>query len=795
MNESSFSELLSHPEKPLRVHLEGVSALCKDTISKKKLDFPKIDSRILEDVAYILGVCHDFGKATRFFQEYIRETDEKHKWSLKNKPQTNHGLISAVFTYSVLRWYLKDKSADFWYLPVFGFLAVKRHHGNLKDPVFELVGLDKDSLEVLREQVNAIEQSRIEEVYSTFLPGVDVKDFSEQIEVIVRDIKKSRRKLTKYLESEDSPTLYLLFQILYSTLINSDKTEASGLIQSNGGRVELSPTLVDDFKELKGWGKSDSVMNNIRNAIYDDVIGNIENLDMGNRIYSLNVPTGAGKTLTSLSAALKLRDNIKSQCGFESRIIYSLPFLSVIDQNFTVFEDVFKTVYGQVPLTEVLLKHHHLSDIFYSTKDDEFEEDQALFLIESWNSEIIVTTFMQLFHTIISNKNRALRKFHNIANSIIILDEVQSIPHKYWLLIKEVISAISIHFNTYFIFVTATQPLIFDEHKNEILDLVKNKNNYFEQFDRIELQYAPDSMHIGEFKEYVRENIEKHVAKDFLIVLNTINSTIELYQYLISQKTDETEYYYLSTSITPKERLERIHAIKESENRKVIVSTQLIEAGVDIDVDVIYRDMAPLDSINQVAGRCNRNYDGGKKGTVKIFTLKDDRTEYHKYVYSGFLIDKTKEVLEGTNIIQENQFLDLNNKYFQNVKNTQSKDNSKKLLGYINNLRFGSLNEDFHLIKNEYVKTDVFVELDDAAREIWQKYKKIREITNPLERKNEFLGIKKQFYEYIISIAKDKAQSLVDEDAAIGYISHEELKSWYDKETGFVSGEGGVLIF
>ena len=793
MNESSFSELLSHPEKPLRVHLDGVGALCKDTISEKRFGFPNIDNKTIEDIAYILGVCHDFGKSTRYFQEYIRETDENRKRSLKNKPQTKHGLISAVFTYFVLREYLEGKSDGCWYLPVFGFLAVKRHHGNLKNPAIELADLDDDSLEILLEQVNAIEQSRIEEVYSTFLPWVDIKDFSEQIEVIVRDIKRSRRKLTKYLESEDSPLLYLLFQILYSTLINSDKTEASGLIQSN--RVELSPMLVDDFKRSKGWAKSDNVINNIRNTIYDDVMGNIENLDMGNRIYSLNVPTGTGKTLTSFSLALKLRDKIKNQCGFEPKIIYSLPFLSVIDQNFTAFEEVFKTVYGQIPPTEMLLKHHHLSDIFYSTEEDEFEEDRALFLIEGWNSEIIITTFMQLFHTIISNKNRALRKFHNIANSIVILDEVQSIPHEYWLLLKEIISSISRYLNAYFIFVTATQPLIFDEHKNEILNLVKNKNSYFEQFDRIELQYIPDSAHIEEFKEYVLENIEKNLDKDFLIVLNTINSTIELYQHLISQKTDDTEYYYLSTSITPKERLERIRTIKESKNRKVIVSTQLIEAGVDIDIDIVYRDMAPLDSINQVAGRCNRNYMGGKRGTVKIFTLKDDRTEYHRYIYSGFLIDKTKEVLKGTNIIHENQFLDLNNKYFQNVKDTQSKDNSKKLLGYINNLRFESLNEDFHLIKNEYVKTDVFIELDNAAREIWHKYQNIHEIKNPIKRKNEFLGIKKQFYEYMISISKAKAQSLVDTDTGIGYVSHEELESWYDKETGFVSGSGGVLIF
>ncbi|TKY91572.1 MAG: CRISPR-associated helicase Cas3', partial [Candidatus Methanomarinus sp.] len=606
MNGSSFCELLSHPGKPLQVHLSRVGDLCKDTISNKRFDFPNIDNSTLEDISYIIGVCHDYGKATGFFQEYIRETNEKRKRSLKNKSQTKHGLFSAVFTYFVLKEYLKNKHDDFPYLPVFGFLAVKRHHGNLREnAALELVGLN-DNIEIFLEQLNSIDQSQIKDVYSELITWIDVTIFSQQIETVIKDIKRNRRKLTKYLENEKSPLPYLLFQILYSTLINSDKTEASGLFQTD--RVELSPVLVDDFKQLKGWNKPGNNMDNIRNAIYDDVIENVEKLDINHRIYSLNVPTGTGKTLTSLSLALKLREKIKIQYDFSPRIIYTLPFLSVIDQNFTVFEDIFESVYDRKPNTEVLLKHHHLSDIFYSMEDNEFEEEQALFLIEGWNSEIIVTTFIQLFHSIISNKNRALRKFHNFANSIIILDEVQSIPHEYWLLLKEVFLAISIYFNTYFIFVTATQPLIFSENDNEIFNLVTNKDSYFKQFDRIELEYIPDPMHIEEFEEYVGKSIEQYKDKDFLIVLNTINSTIELYKYLISQEIPDTEYYYLSTGIIPTERLNRIHAIKKSGSRKVIISTQLIEAGVDIDVDVVFRDMAPLDSINQVAGRCNRNY-------------------------------------------------------------------------------------------------------------------------------------------------------------------------------------------
>ena len=796
MSELSSSELLSHPQKSLRLHLEGVAKLSKETIAAKRLDFSDIDNSTLGDIAYILGVCHDFGKSTLFFQEYIRETDDSRKLKLKNKPQTKHGLISAIFTYFVLKQYFTKENEDLWYLAIIGFLIVKRHHGNLKNPSTEIVSLvDEETIEVLLVQAKSIEISKLQDVYSGLISGIDVTNFLDEIEQISHEIRKNRRKLTGFLKEQDSVNNYVLFQLLFSTLINADKSDASGLMTTR--KHEISPVLVDDYRQLEGWNDSDDKMGDIRNSIYNDVVSHVESLNLQEKIYSLNVPTGTGKTLASFSLALKLRDKIKNQLDFEPKIIYSLPFLSVIDQNYSVFENVFKSVYGDIPTTDVLLKHHHLTDVFYSTDDDEFKEDKALFMIEGWNSEIIVTTFIQMFHTMISNRNRSLRKFHNIANSIVILDEVQSIPHEYWLLLKELLSAMSRYFNTYFIFVTATQPLIFDEQKGQISELVDNKNDYFEQFDRIELQYYPDPMHIEDFKTRIQNEIEANPAKNFLVVLNTITSTRELYKHLFDNKSDHTEYYYLSTSITPKERLMRILNIKDKENktRKVIISTQLIEAGVDIDVDIVYRDMATLDSINQVAGRCNRNYIGNEKGTVKIVTLKDDRQEYHRYVYSGFLIDKTKEVLKGVESVPENQFLNLNNQYFNNVKDTQSNDNSMDLLGYLSNLKFEEIQKNFQLIKNEYVKIDVFVELNADAHEIWRKYQHIRAIKNPLERKKEFLGIKKQFYEYVISVSKDKAQSLIDSDTGIGYISHEGLKSWYNLKTGFFAGGEGVLIF
>ncbi|SNQ62608.1 CRISPR-associated helicase Cas3' [Candidatus Methanoperedens nitratireducens] len=525
-------------------------------------------------------------------------------------------------------------------------------------------------------------------------------------------------------------------------------------------------------------------------------MGELKTLNLNNNIYSLNVPTGTGKTLTVLSFSLKLREKIRKEINFTPKIIYSLPFLSIIDQNFKVFEEVFEKVQGKTPTTDILLKHHHLSDIFYETEEkSDYETPESLLLIEGWNAEIIVTTFIQLFHTLISNKNRSLRKCHNIINSIVILDEVQSIPHEYWLLFKEVISLFSKCFNTYFVFVTATQPLIFDESKNEIVELVKNKKTYFDRFDRIELIPNIEPMILDDFEEIVKKDVEANNSKNFLIVLNTINSSKNVYQYLKSLKIPDTKLYYLSTNITPYQRLERINEIKDNKDRKIIVSTQLIEAGVDIDVDIVYRDFSPMDSINQVSGRCNRNYTDGKKGLVKLFILKDENKEFYRYIYSPFLIDKTRDVLkEAPERISENYFLTLSNNYFKKIKDSGSDDESDSILSFVKKLEFEQLCKNFKLIQDDYYKIDVYIELDYFAKAVWNQYKAIRELKNPLDRKNEFLKIKKDFYEYVISIPKNKAPN-PENETGIAYISIEELKDRYDTEIGFIPGSGGTLLF
>lgn len=789
--------LHSHPDKLLLKHLSNVGNKSILTSETKNLSLERlgIDQTTFSKIVFLIGICHDFGKGTRYFQKYILETDPAIQRSLKNKKEYHHGLISAIFTYYILKKYigsLNNKNLEL--IPIIGYLIVKRHHGNLKDAEDEIRELrDEDTLQVIDLQIKSLEISELKLVYERLLHGYnisfDIDVFCNEYRSIAKEILKNRNNFVAFLREEQFTGYYLMTLTLYSILINSDKIDASSIDVSC--EIEISSELVDKYKVEKGFQNSESVMNKVRNEIYDEVTDSIEKLNLNNKIYSISVPTGSGKTLTSLSFALKLKARLREEKRIKAKIIYSLPFLSIIDQNYDVFEDVFNTVETANPSEDVLLKHHHLADIFYRTQDDEeFEGLKSLFLIEGWNSEIIVTTFIQFFHTIISNKNRSLRKFHTITNSIVILDEVQSIPHKYWLLLKQVISGFAEYFNTYFIFVTATQPLIFDPEKKEIIELVENKDKYFREFDRVKLEINLNPMNLDEFKELIESEVKEKPKKDFLVVLNTVKSSLNIFNHLNNLKLENTTYYYLSTNIIPKERLKKIEEIKEkSDKRKIIVSTQLIEAGVDIDVDIVYRDFATIDSINQVAGRCNRNSSKPERGEVKVVVLKDERKELNRYIYSSFLIDKTRDVLkEAPSELYEKDLISLNNSYFRKVKDTSSEDESNELLSYVNELKFKSLTSDFRLIDDKagYEKIDVFVELDDKAVEIWKEYILLKSIKDPLKRKEKYLTIRKEFNEYLISVPKKDFSCEEPEDLNIGYIPFEQIKRYYDPETGFI---------
>lgn len=842
-SESRSFRLWSHPDKLLVDHLRRVGQLSRSMVRDKALNVDLHEKDLLADVAYLMGVTHDLGKATRFFQEYIREEDEKKKRSLRSKETTHHGLLSAFFTYAVIKEYLKQYKnesniqpqiessarsqmdgdvAD--YMPILSFLAVKRHHGNLMNAMDEIMGVDGEKeriLKVAEEQIKSMDSDKaeMEGILKSLISDekLNLKNFNIDINYIIsyifkeapRDIGRKEKRLIRDLKEKTDLQPYFMFQFLYSALLDADKTDAGlGEMEPNSNRLDIPADLVDLYRARKGFASNTNSINDLRNQIYEDAMAGVEGWNLDDRILSMNVPTGTGKTLTSLSFALKLRERLKNEKRFTPRIIYALPFLSIIDQNYSVFEDVLAQG-GDLEDSRLLLKHHHLSEVSYKTKDnDEYKTEESLLLLEGWNAEIIVTTFWQYFYTLFSNKNKLIRKFNKLANSIIILDEVQAVPHQYWQLIHDATKILCDRFNSYVIFVTATEPLIFDEASGEIKEIVQKKDEYFQRLDRIELFPRIDkSLSLDEFKILLGEDLIGNPEKDFLIVLNTITSANEIYGFVQGLQLEDTEIFYLSTNVVPKERLQRIRDIKSSsKNRKiddpsrkraVIVSTQLIEAGVDIDADFVYRDFAPMDSINQVAGRCNRN-SKSHKGTVLVFILKDDRRDFHKYIYDPFIIGKTLDILRPINgPIKESEFLDLNNKYFKAVKKGMGDEKSRESLSYLAQLSFQDLSKKFKLIEEDYPRVDVFIEVDEQAADIWRRYLDIRMERDLKEKIRKKMKIRKDFNEYVISAPEKFAHSLIYEDSEIGYISKAELANYYDMETGFMragAGEGSMII-
>lgn len=762
--------MLSHPEKELKKHLEEVTNIGMKLFHSKDNVY-SIDKDIEESLKIILET-HDYGKATEYFQRYIRDPEgylKRESMGLKS-----HAFLSGIFTYILIMEKLRDKN-----LAMIGFYIVARHHGELVDFKNDIFYPSDDKQ--LRKQIEAFN-------FEYF--SLDREEYLKKIDNFLEERGEFIDEIEDFLENMNLDN-FLLINYLFSILISADKGAAiyagnsldiSELEKIIEVKQNLDGDLVDRYKEEKFGKISPDNIDILREKIYKEVEKNIlENSEK--RIFSINVPTGSGKTLTAFNASLKLREKL----GGKFRIVYNLPFTSIIDQNFKVFQDILGDMGER---SDVLLKHHYLAQKNYRTSEESLTYDISEYLIENWESEVIVTTFVQFFNTLFSNENRKLKKYNALSNSIIILDEIQSLPHRYWKVINELLTKIAENYNSYIILVTATMPLIFSEKEGEIFELAQNKREYFKQFDRITLNKnkIQKPMMLEEFFSEINEDIEKYPNKSFLFIMNTIKSSLKLFEN-IKDKFAERKLYYLSTNIVPKERMRIIEEIKKftsTGENPILISTQIVEAGVDIDFHRVYRDFSILDSINQSCGRCNRNGKGSERGEVYLYSLKDDTKEFSKYIYDSFLLDITKSILnDGEDKILEKDFFSISEKYFDKIKVSGSQKESKKLLELLKELKYKEANDSkdaFNLIPKSYATVDVFISIDEEGEELIRKYKELGEIENKFERKKIFDSFKGDFLSYVISIPK---KFFPEGEEGFNFIDRDSLNIYYDMETGF----------
>ncbi len=694
--------IYSHQDKPLIQHLQEVANLSVKIISENKITL-NIDLAIIKDLAYIAGAVHDIGKCTKNFQTYLLSGG---KTIIRPK---HHAMISAFVARNIAQNYLANTTLpDFekQLLPYLLFVSVKRHHGNLNNFGDELEqtkfdDLDKQIHNFYEEEGKTILNTLLLENnlsinWDSFKAYIISKVFEEELPDFYEYDFKEAFHLFDF--SQQSSYFYL-YQLLYSTLLYADKSDVIlGIDKVKETNLNLS--AIKNYRAKNNFNAPTSEINQQKNKAYFESIDNLSKaFSPSQHLYSITLPTGLGKTITSLAIGMKMKQ-LLADYQQDAKIVIAIPFTSIIDQNYEVFNEIFDT-----PSSNILLKHHHLSDPIYKIKEDDVlvdkEADKSKFLIETWQAEVVVTTFVQLFETLFTNDKSKLLKLPNLTNAIIILDEIQQINYEYWPLIRQLFKTLGSQFNCYFILMSATQPLIFDP-ATEIKELIPNYRQYFKLgfLNRTKIiNKTQTTISLEDFTQEVIDYHFEHPKKDILVILNTKDITKECFKEVRTViKKEQANLYFLTTLISPFERKEIINKIKKEKSTlpNIIISTQLIEAGVDISVNTVFRNIAPIDSIIQAAGRANRYNENEEMSSLYLYNV-DELTRTTNMIYGAALIKKTKNVLKEISVIEEKNYLQIIEAYFKEVK-IQADNFKSKELQYLNKLQFKNIGE-FKLIE------------------------------------------------------------------------------------------------
>lgn len=401
-------------------------------------------------------------------------------------------------------------------------------------------------------------------------------------------------------------------RMLYSCLVDADYIDTETFMNGDAGRGNYEPlsALCDKLTAyISKWNNPTREIDILRQKILNSCI---EKASAPRGIFSLTVPTGGGKTVASMAFALN-----HAAANSMKRIIYVIPYTSIIEQNAKVFRDIL----GQ----ENVVEHHSSVSYELSENADELEYRSAL-ATENWDAPVIVTTAVQFFESLYANRSSKCRKLHNIANSVIIFDEAQMIPSNNLRPCVAAIAELVRAYNATAVLCTATQPAI-DEmlleysKKESVVELCPDVEGMFEKFRRTS------------FEKEGRLTTDELVSRlesqqQVLCIVNTRKFAQEVYEALPSEGR-----FHLSTLMCPVHRKQKLDEIRErlkSGKTCRVVSTSLIEAGVDVDFPRVFREMAGLDSILQAAGRCNR--EGKRSAESSIVTVFESENKVNKLI-------------------------------------------------------------------------------------------------------------------------------------------------------------------
>jgi len=595
----------------------------------------------LKETGRLIGLLHDLGKASTDFQKYIQSATgcidpdaDDYVDAKELKGKIDHSSAGAQIIYRTLS---NNGPKGIIAVQVLS-LCIASHHSGLIDCLLPS-GEDNFTRRIEKTQ----EKTHLDEAVS-YLNDEEKQELTKLCasETLVKQIIEKIKSLKENNDHQDTAIFKygLLVRFLFSCLIDADRLNTADFEFPrntrirNYGKYHPWSVLVDrlnvkikEFENKKDKNEVDDLRNEVSQHCFDFAA-------KSKGIYQLTVPTGGGKTLASLRFALNHAAHHKMD-----RVFYIIPFTSIIDQNADevrkILED--KDENGNY-LDRIVLEHH-------SNLTPEEETKRQSLLSENWDAPIVFTTQVQFLETLFESGTRSVRRMHQLANSVIIFDEVQTIPvrcvHMFNIALRFLVNNCSASV----ILCTATQPLLdkVDPVQRSLSispeqKMIENEKELFQKLKRIEVfdvRKENDAWSEDEIVNLTEQELNE--TGSVLIIVNKKDSARSLYQKLSEKKF--TDVYHLSTNMCPAHRLNVLNIVKDRLEKKqpvICVSTQLIEAGVDIDFGTVIRYLAGLDSIAQAAGRCNRNGRGREKlGRVYILNPKEESLDKLKDIKIG----------------------------------------------------------------------------------------------------------------------------------------------------------------
>lgn len=779
----------------------------------------KLYYKMIDDVVNF----HDFGKINSQFQidkmlneEILKMEDE---YNISGVLGSDHSLLSASMFIAYYFGKITDlieivetKKIVILFEILFALsYVISKHHGNLDSFEEYIEKLSRNNDENILKELKNISVSNGGILLQAFLEKETITIFFNFIETYI-----SERKKKENISSHEAMSIFVFTKMMFSLLVASDYYSTNEFMQEikyedfgNMGNIDTikkeyeNSEIIKSIRDKEKNGiPNDEDINNFRTKIFLEAEKNLEK-NKDSNIFFLEAPTGSGKSNTALNLSLKLLSENRR------KIFYVYPFNTLVEQNMNTLKNIFGN--NEEAIKNITVVNSITALTNKDSMDIPIEEYSDILMDRQFlNYPFIVTTHVGIFNTLIGNTKEDCMPFYQLTNSVIVFDEIQAYKNTIWTEIIKILNSYAKLLNIKIIIMSATLPnlsyLLDEEEKNNISKLIENRDEYFNNTifkNRVEVNYDLLSEQKIEYEELLQHIIENSLnSQKILIEFISKNDAKKFYEFC--ENNEDLNVNYEILILTGEDNKARrnsiIKKINSKDKRVILISTQLIEAGVDIDVDVGYKNISGLDNEEQFLGRINRSCK--KSGKAYFFYLTDAKKVYKNSVIIenklNLFSDEMKDVLENKNFdIFYSKVLEI---LKRKAKEKINNDNFETI---IFNKKFRLLKERMQLIEEQDDKKTYFFnrtltdeEIEEIGEnidgsEVWERYVEILKEENYAKKIVELSKIREKMMYFLYEVKKNTELNYSDIKGSIIYIDDGDK---YFTDGIYTGGEGDMFI-